>query len=130
VASRAPRAPALVREEDTAILLYTSGTTGKPKGAMLTHLGIVHSVLHYARCFDLCETDRALLAVPAAHVTGVVALLLAAVNVGACSVLLRAFRASDFLVLAEKEAITYTLMVPAMYMLCLRDEMMGSVNLS
>jgi long-chain acyl-CoA synthetase len=130
VASRAPRAPAPVREEDTAILLYTSGTTGKPKGAMLTHLGIVHSVLHYARCFDLRESDRTLLAVPAAHVTGVVALLLATVNAGGCSVMLRAFRASEFLVLAEKETITYTLMVPAMYMLCRRDELMGSVDLS
>ena len=70
-----------VAEEDTAIILYTSGTTGRPKGAMLTHFNIVHSLLHFQHCMQLGPADRTMLAVPASHVTGVVALMLTAWHV-------------------------------------------------
>jgi long-chain acyl-CoA synthetase len=126
----APPPPAPIAEEDSAVILYTSGTTGKPKGAMLSHLNIVHSVIHFARCWGLGERDRALLAVPAAHVTGTVAILLAAVYCGAASVLLGTFKARDFLELAARERITYTLMVPAMYILCLMDPDFDRFDLS
>ena len=117
----APPPAVEIGEEDTAVILYTSGTTGKPKGAMLSHLNIVHSVIHFARCLGLGEADRALLAVPAAHVTGTVAILLTMIYCGGATVLLGEFKARLFLELAAAERITYTLMVPAMYILCLMD---------
>ncbi len=108
-----------VNEHATAVILYTSGTTGHPKGAMLTHFNLAHSVLHYEACMKLRADDRSALAVPASHVTGLVAILLAMVHVGGTVIVVPAFKAGDFVDLMARERITHTLMVPAMYTLCL-----------
>jgi long-chain acyl-CoA synthetase len=113
--------PAAVDEEDTAIILYTSGTTGRPKGAMLTHLGICHSAMHFESCMGLTSGDRAVVAVPMSHVTGVIALIAAMVRAAAALIVMPAFRAAEFLDLAAGERMTHSLMVPAMYNLCLLD---------
>ena len=116
-AAPVPLAP--VQETDTAVILYTSGTTGHPKGAMLTHFNIAHSVLHYQACMRLHSGDRSALAVPASHVTGLIAIILAMVQVGGTVVIVPAFKAPDFIALLAAERVTHTLMVPAMYTLCL-----------
>jgi long-chain acyl-CoA synthetase len=106
-------------EEDVAIILYTSGTTGRPKGAQLTHLGVIHSALAFARAFDLTEQDRGYVAVPLSHVTGLVAVSFASIIVGGAVVLMRqAFKAPDFLAQAARERITFTIVVPTIYTLC------------
>lgn len=117
-------------EEAAAVILYTSGTTGRPKGAVLTHLNLIHSVLHYRHALGLTPDDRALLAVPASHVTGLVAIVLAMAGVGGCIVMLREFKASACLNVLQNQRITYSLMVPAMYALCLREPGMRSSDLS
>jgi long-chain acyl-CoA synthetase len=115
------RAATEVREEDTAVILYTSGTTGRPKGAMLTHLGICHSAIHYECCMALTSRDRAVAAVPMSHVTGIIALVAAMAHAAATLIIMPAFKATDFLDLAARERMTHSLMVPAMYNLCLLD---------
>ena len=117
-------------EEATAVILYTSGTTGRPKGAMLTHLNLVHSVLHYRHALGLNADDRALLAVPASHVTGLVAIVLAMAGVGGCTVMLREFKAAACLQVLQAQRISYSLMVPAMYALCLREPALAQTDLS
>lgn len=106
-------------EEDTAVILYTSGTTGRPKGAMLAHINIVHSALHFQYCMNLTPADRSLLAVPASHVTGLIAIIITAWQGGGAVIMVPEFKARDFLPLAAKEKLTHTIMVPAMYNLCL-----------
>ncbi len=79
----------VVGQEDTLCLLYTSGTTGRPKGAMLTHVSTIHSLIHYAWGFDLQRGDVAFLSVPASHVTGIVAILLTTFYIGGTTVIIR-----------------------------------------
>jgi len=122
--------PAQIDEEDTAIILYTSGTTGRPKGAMLTHLGICHSAMHYECCMGLTARDRSVVAVPMSHVTGVVALIAAIVRVAGTLIIMQEFKAARFLELAQRERMTHALLVPAMYNLCLLEPCFERVDLS
>lgn len=118
-------------EEDVAVILYTSGTTGRPKGAQLTHLGIIHSSLTFARCHGLTENDRGLVAVPLSHVTGLVGVALSTMIVGGCVVLMRqAFKTPDFLSLASREKITYSILVPTIYTLCVMSPELSAHDLS
>ena len=117
-------------DSETAIILYTSGTTGKPKGAMLTHFNLIHSCLHYKYAFNLTSKDHSILVVPASHVTGIVAHVLLMIFVGGSLTLKKKFEVKDFLNSAENEGLTYLIMVPAMYNLCIERGDFSKLKLS
>ena len=114
-------ASAAVDEDSPFCILYTSGTTGRPKGAILTHLNVVTSCLGAEEHLGLREGEVTALSVPASHVTGLVLVLLVSVRVAGKVVIQRAFKARRFLEIAEAERLSYATMVPAMYSLCLLE---------
>src|ERR1700682_4548543 len=126
----ASQAPADVREEDTAMILNTSGTTGRPKGAMLAHCNIIHSAMVFVSCLQLTAADRSIAAVPLAHVTGVVANIMTMVRCAGALIIMAEFKAAEYLKVASRERVTYTVMVPAMYNLCLLQPDFDSCDLS
>ena len=110
LAVASPVAAAAIGEEEAVAILYTSGTTGKPKGAMITHLGLVHAAMIYESCMGLTSADRSIVAVPLSHVTGLTAALAAMLRVAGALIILTPFKADTFLVLAVAERMTHTVM--------------------
>lgn len=117
-------------EERPFCILYTSGTIGRPKGALITHFGILTSVLGAEQALGLEDGEVAVISVPASHITGIVLNLMLMLRVAGTLVLMREFKARRFLELAARESMTFTSMVPAMYVLCLMDEAYDSFDLS
>ena len=112
------------------MILYTSGTTGRPKGAMLAHCNIIHSAMVFTSCLKLTAADRSIAAVPLGHVTGVVANIMTMVRCAGALIIMAEFKAAEYLKMAARERITYTVMVPAMYNLCLLQPDFDSYDLS
>jgi len=117
-------------EEALFGILYTSGTTGRPKGATLTHLGAIHSCLHWVERLGLGHDESTALCIPWSHVAGLCGVLLPFLHIGGRLVLMPQFNKSAFLQLASDERISHALLVPAMYGLCLLEPNFQRFDLS
>ncbi|MDP9318412.1 MAG: long-chain fatty acid--CoA ligase [Actinomycetota bacterium] len=102
---------------DTAVILYTSGTTGKPKGAELAHSNIGFNVMINHRLFqvDPLTPDTHLVTLPLFHSFGQTVQLNSGFAAGATLVLLPRFDAAAALKLMESEDVTFFAGVPTMY---------------
>ena len=108
--ARAPRAG----DEDSPLLLcYTSGTTGVPKGVVLTQRAIFCNAVNSAHLHDLTSADRVLTTLPLFHVGGLNIQTTPAFHVGASVVLHAKFDPLATLDAIERERITLVLLVPA-----------------
>ncbi|MGI9018720.1 MAG: class I adenylate-forming enzyme family protein [Euzebya sp.] len=93
--------------DDIAVLTYTSGTTGPPKGAMNLHRGMLYNALSYARWFGVDATDVILGMAPLFHITGIVAGMATTMVTGAPLVLSHRFDATETLRLIERWGVTF-----------------------
>jgi long-chain acyl-CoA synthetase len=110
-------APAVAERtaEDTAVILYTSGTTGKPKGAQLTHSNLSVNADVSKALFSLTAEDVVLGALPLFHAFGQTCALNAAIAAGASLALIPRFDAGKALEVIERDQVTVFEGVPTMY---------------
>ncbi|MEU6172365.1 long-chain fatty acid--CoA ligase [Streptantibioticus parmotrematis] len=100
---------------DTAVILYTSGTTGQPKGAQLTHTNMVLNALTCHKIFGEVEQDIHLITLPLFHSFGQTVQMNAGLATGATLVLMQRFDARGALALMRRHQVTFFAGVPTMY---------------
>ncbi|PJN13753.1 p-hydroxycinnamoyl-CoA synthetase [Streptomyces sp. CB01635] len=113
-------APALAIDEqvgpdDVGVIMYTSGTTGRPKGAMLTHGNLTWNAVNVLVDQDLVADEIALVVAPLFHTAGLNMLTLPVLLKGGSCVLVGSFDAAATLELVERHRVTFMFGVPTMF---------------
>jgi acyl-CoA synthetase (AMP-forming)/AMP-acid ligase II len=111
-----PAAAALhaVGEDDDALLMYTSGTTGKPKGCVLSHRSVAAGGEYTSAAHALTRDDRVLCAMPLYHINGQIVTAVAPLVHGGSVVMPHRFSASGYWELVSKYRCTWINVVPTM----------------
>ena len=122
--------PALAQDDDPLLIVYTSGTTGRPKGAILTHANCFWTNLSFDLATGVREDDVVLQVLPQFHCGGWNVQPLLAWWKGATVVLERGFDAARCLELIERKGITTMMGVPANYQFMAQEPGFASAVLS
>ncbi len=109
-------------DDSCAILLYTSGTTGKPKGAMISHANIRAVVEGLARAWHFSASDRLLHVLPLFHVHGLFVAQFVALYANCTSVWMKKFEATACITALKEKNITVLMAVPTLYYRLLSQE--------
>jgi long-chain acyl-CoA synthetase len=116
--------------DDTAVILYTSGTTGTPKGAELTNANLRRNVEVCVDLFSIGPDDVVLGALPLFHVFGQTCGLNTAVAAGACLTLIPRFDPAKALSIIERDQVSVFEGVPTMYSAMLHDAAADTTDVS
>jgi len=119
-----------LKQSEVINMQYTSGTTGFPKGVMLTHRNIVNNAYNVALAMKLTDQDRLCIPVPFFHCFGCVMGTLACATVGATMVPIQEFNPKVVLETVEQEKCTALHGVPTMFIAELNDKDFDNYNLS
>lgn len=112
--------PVLVNEEDSAFILYTSGTTGRPKGAVISHMNTIHSLMNYRNVLETDSSMKTLIAVPMFHVTGLVGQLLHMFYIGGTAYSMNRYQNNAYIDLMLKYKINFVFNVPTIFIMLSR----------
>jgi malonyl-CoA/methylmalonyl-CoA synthetase len=110
-----PAALPRIDEARRAMIVYTSGTTGKPKGAVTTHAGLAAQVTALVEAWGWTADDRTLLVLPLHHVHGIVNVLTCALWSGAVCEIVPRFDADETWRVIESGRLTLFMAVPTVY---------------
>ena len=116
------RRAAMINKDDVCNMQYTSGTTGFPKGVMLTHYNVVNNGKAIGDCMDLSTADRMMIQVPMFHCFGMVLAMTASMTHGTTMSPIPAFSPRKSLACINKEKITAFHGVPTMFIAMLGHE--------
>jgi fatty-acyl-CoA synthase len=115
------RADVDTHPDDPVLLCYTSGTTGKPKGALLSNSALDWNVVNSIHMHDLTSADTVLTILPMFHVGGLNIQTLPALHAGATVVIHRRFETDTFFDAVANDGITLTLVVPTIVHALIND---------
>ncbi len=124
------RREAFIDKDDVCNMQYTSGTTGFPKGVMLTHYNVVNNGKNIGDCMDLSTADRMMIQVPMFHCFGMVLAMTASMTHGVTLSPIPYFSAKQSLECINKEKITCFHGVPTMFIALLEHEDFGKTDFS
>lgn len=117
-------------DDDVAVIMYTSGTTGRPKGAMLTHGNFWWANINGALGADVSENDITLVMAPLFHIGGLNVTPLSCWQKGGHVVLHRAFDPARFIKDVKAHRVTTTFAVPAMLLFIAQQPDFAEADLS
>jgi len=129
-ASPEPPPPAEVSLEDPHTIFYTSGTTGRPKGAVLPHRMILWNSVNTIVSWGLTQDDVAPIFTPMFHSGGFNVVLVPLFHLGGKVILTRKFDPEEALRLIEREQATIVFMVPTMFRMLAESESFAETDFS
>ncbi|WP_048749096.1 long-chain-fatty-acid--CoA ligase [Paenibacillus sp. P22] len=106
---------AYIKDDDTAVILYTSGTTGKPKGAMLSHRNLATNAESVHSMFKINHEDRAVVVLPMFHIYSMTVCVNAPLAVGAALIIMPRFQPAEVIRTIREDRATMFSGVPTMY---------------